>query len=464
MTNRSSSGELVKRAREFAVNAHTRIGHRRKYMGLPYATHLENVAALVESVSDEPETIAAAWLHDVVEDTPATVESIEEAFGKSVASLVESLTDVSRPDFGNRAVRKEIDRQHLARASSRAKTVKLADLIDNCHDICRNDTRFAKLYLKEMGRLLEVLQEGNSDLYREAVRIHDECSRRLGVLATHEDAPAIPPPGPWSSVIIPEHVIRHYAESFTALDVADPIRSFDADKSGTDVRRIMEENSLEIVCFRDDGLIRGYVRKGDLAEKCCAGQLRPFRSEQVIPASESLTEVIRILTLYDYVFVSLLDEVVGYIHRGCINKPVARMWLFGIITLTELEFVRLISQYFPNDEWKRYVSPSRIDKAVALQEERHRRTQQGSLIDCLQFSDKAQILLEKQEVLELFGFESKSKAKKNIKSLESLRNNLAHAQDIVTYDWAAIARIALRVQEGVPLRRYRGLTGQTGGS
>jgi hypothetical protein len=68
-----------------------------------------------------------------------------------------------------------------------------------------------------------------------------------------------------------------------------------------------------------------------------------------------------------------------------------------------------------------------------------------------------------QEVLELFGFESKSKAKRNIKSLESLRNNLAHAQDIVTHDWAAIARIALRVQEGVPLRRrYHGLTGQTG--
>jgi hypothetical protein len=42
-----------------------------------------------------------------------------------------------------------------------------------------------------MGRLLEVLPEGNADLYREAVRIHDECSRRLDVLATQEDAPAI---------------------------------------------------------------------------------------------------------------------------------------------------------------------------------------------------------------------------------------------------------------------------------
>jgi len=265
----------------------------------------------------------------------------------------------------------------------------------------------------------------------------------------------------WNSSIIPDHVIRHYAESFTAMDVADPIRSFDNERCGTEVLRIMEENSLDVVCCRDKGLIRGYIRRDDLTEERCDKKLRFFHAGQVIPADESLTEVVRILTLYEYAFISLLDEVVGYIHRGCINKPVARMWLFGIITLTELGFVRLISEYFPGDEWKRYVSPSRMEKAHALQQERHRRTQQSSLIDCLQFSDKAHILIEKEELLTLFGFDSKSRAKKNIKSLESLRNNLAHAQDIVMHDWAAIARIASRIEDAVLLRRsHRGLTGQ----
>lgn len=459
--DKDSSAGLVKRAREFAVNAHDRIGHRRKYKGLPYTTHIENVAALVESVTDDPETVAAAWLHDVVEDTPATVENIEEAFGKPVAALVESLTDVSRPGFGNRAVRKEMDRQHLAKANSRAKTVKLADLIDNCQDICRNDERFASVYLKEMARLLNVLQEGNADLYRKAIRTHDECSRRLGVVLAPEDAPVIHPERSWNSTIIPEHVLRHYADSFTALDVADAMRSFDSEKSGTEVLRIMEENYLDVFCVRVKGLIQGYILRGDLTEGRCGEQLRPFRSGQAVPGDESLTEVIRILTLYDYAFVSLLDEVAGYIHRECINKPVARMWLFGIITLTELEFVRLISEHFPNDTWKRHVSADRLEKAVALQQERHRRFQQSSLIDCLQFSDKAHILIEKQEVLELLGFDSKSRAKKNIKNLESLRNNLAHAQDVVTHDWVAIARIASRLEEAVLLRRrHPGLSEQ----
>ncbi len=445
--------DIIDRARAFAVNAHTRIGHLRKYHKLPYRTHLENVAALVASVSDDPETLAAAWLHDVVEDTPATIEDVEKAFGRSIALLVESLTDVSRPRDGNRSVRKEIDRQHLAKAGSQAKTVKLADLIDNCRDICRNDERFARVYLREMAKLLEILHEGDAGLYRQAIEVHHECSRRLGVQPVEDDMPEIPRPGLWNSEIIPSHVIRHYAESFTAMDIADPLRSFDAEKKSDEVLQIMNDNSLHIVCLREEGLIGGYVRRGDLAEGPCSEHLRPFRVGQVIMGDDSLTEVIRILTLYEYAFVSLLDEVVGYINRSSLNKPVARMWLFGMITLTEMELVRLISEHFPGELWKRHVSTGRMEKALALQQERQRRNQQSSLIDCLQLSDKAQILMEKPEVLEFFGFESRKTAKRIVKEFESLRNNLAHAQDIVTHDWAAIARIASRLEEAVLLRR-----------
>ena len=153
--------DLVERARAYATRAHKRIEHRRKYSNQPYEVHLEAVAKLVASVSDDAETIAAAWLHDTVEDTPATLGDIEAQFGAAVAELVEELTDVSKPGDGNRALRKDIDRQHLAQASARAKTVKLADLIDNCSDITRHDPRFARIYLAEMGALLEVLKEGD---------------------------------------------------------------------------------------------------------------------------------------------------------------------------------------------------------------------------------------------------------------------------------------------------------------
>ena len=77
-----------------------------------------------------------------MEDTPVTLRGVEAEFGPTMARLVLELTDVSRPGDGNRAARKAIDLHHLALASPKAKTVKLADLIDNSRDICANHPEF----------------------------------------------------------------------------------------------------------------------------------------------------------------------------------------------------------------------------------------------------------------------------------------------------------------------------------
>src|SRR5512139_3705421 len=160
--------DIVLRAQEFATSAHARINQLRKYSLQPYDVHLRAVAALVASVTDDQAMIAAAWLHDVVEDTPATFEDIEREFGAEVMALVKDLTDVSRPGDGNRAARKAIDREHLARGSAPAKTIKLADIIDNCADICRHDPKFGRVFLAEARALLDVLHEGDPRLYARA--------------------------------------------------------------------------------------------------------------------------------------------------------------------------------------------------------------------------------------------------------------------------------------------------------
>jgi (p)ppGpp synthase/HD superfamily hydrolase len=171
---------LISRAKRFATQAHRRIDHRRKYSSQPYEVHLKSVAQLVAAVTDDPETIAAAWLHDTVEDTEVTLDEIRQRFGPGVADLVADLTDVSRPGDGNRAARKAIDRAHTARASSRAKTVKLADLLDNCRDIRRADPRFARVFAAEAQALLEVLREGDARLHRKLEQELDECLEASG--------------------------------------------------------------------------------------------------------------------------------------------------------------------------------------------------------------------------------------------------------------------------------------------
>ena len=88
---------IIKKARLFATVAHAAIGQRRKYTNEPYIVHPEEVAKLVTRYGGTENQIAAAWLHDVVEDTNITEDLIHQEFGDDIASLVCCLTDVSVP-------------------------------------------------------------------------------------------------------------------------------------------------------------------------------------------------------------------------------------------------------------------------------------------------------------------------------------------------------------------------------
>jgi len=153
---------LIERALEVAKIAHG--DQKRKYTDEPYVTHCVRVAFTVFAVGARDELISAALLHDVVEDTDVTLEELEELFGAEVASLVEQVTDVSRPEDGNRAVRKKLDREHLALASAEGATLKLADLLDNHSDISRRDPDFARVYRSEARLTLKLLQHGDKRL------------------------------------------------------------------------------------------------------------------------------------------------------------------------------------------------------------------------------------------------------------------------------------------------------------
>ena len=118
--------------------------------------------------------LIAALLHDVVEDTGVSEEDIRTLFGDDVANLVSGLTDVSKPEDGNRETRKRIDREHTAKQGDRCKTIKLADLISNSKSIAQYDKEFAKVYMAEKKLLLEVLKGGNEVLYQTALGIVED--------------------------------------------------------------------------------------------------------------------------------------------------------------------------------------------------------------------------------------------------------------------------------------------------
>jgi len=162
---------MVVEAKMFATAAHAAIGQKRKYSGDDYIVHPQRVAAIVEKHGGTDEMIAAAWLHDTVEDTDVTPDLITKMFGDDVASIVEGLTDVSLPSDGNRAKRKSIDRMHSASASTEAQFVKCADIIDNSWDIAENDLSFAKVYKSEVFLLLHAMTKvKHTEIWEQAMQ------------------------------------------------------------------------------------------------------------------------------------------------------------------------------------------------------------------------------------------------------------------------------------------------------
>jgi (p)ppGpp synthase/HD superfamily hydrolase len=104
-----------------------------------------------------PDVIAAGYLHDTLEDTKITYIDLFHVFNKHIADLVLQVTDVSRTEHGNRAVRKAVDRQYLAGASWQGQMIKCADMLSNTKDIVAHDLRFARVYVPEKKLLIDEL-------------------------------------------------------------------------------------------------------------------------------------------------------------------------------------------------------------------------------------------------------------------------------------------------------------------
>ena len=169
----------VSMALGFATESHT--GQVRKYTGEDYINHPIEVMNIVKSVPHTEDMLCAALLHDVVEDCGVQLGEIFDIFGADVCYMVNDLSDASKPSDGNRSTRKQIDRNWIAGAKARSKTIKLADLISNSKSICEHDKEFAKVYIKEKELLLEVLTEGDHTLYAQAKDIVEKAKKELGI-------------------------------------------------------------------------------------------------------------------------------------------------------------------------------------------------------------------------------------------------------------------------------------------
>jgi (p)ppGpp synthase/HD superfamily hydrolase len=180
--------KILEEIRDFADQAHG--DQMRKYTPERYIAHPIRVMEKCAEYTQNLTVLAAALLHDVLEDTEVEKGEIQEFLQKHLTNshayqtvkLVVELTDVYvKDDYPNlnRDQRKSKEAQRLAATSSNAQTIKYADIIDNCEDITTHDPKFAPVYLRECKHILSLCKKGNKHLYTTAkAMIEKEMTKR----------------------------------------------------------------------------------------------------------------------------------------------------------------------------------------------------------------------------------------------------------------------------------------------
>ena len=138
-------GEILDKAINFAVDAHK--GQFRKHTDTPYILHPLEAAAIVGTMTSDDEVIAAAVLHDVIEDTDTDIETVEKIFGKRIAGFVSAESEdkrEDRPAVETWKIRKEETLAHLRTAPTEVKMITLGDKLSNVRAINRDLKKYGE--------------------------------------------------------------------------------------------------------------------------------------------------------------------------------------------------------------------------------------------------------------------------------------------------------------------------------
>ena len=241
---------------------------------------------------------------------------------------------------------------------------------------------------------------------------------------------------------------RIFRQSITAREIAEHLVSFEADHPTSKVKAFMKARGFDVVGVREEGFITGYVQYADLEDGVVGDHRKVFDSSKVLNESDPMLDTLEALKDSRWVFIKFLGNPSGIVTRGDLQKAPMRMWLFGLISLFEMQMTRRIREQYPNGEWKQYIKDDRRKNAEKILKERKKKNEDIDLLECLYLTDKGDIFGYSKKLGSLLNIESKNKWRSFIGSItNNLRNNLAHANPIDSTEWPSIAEKARKVED-----------------
>jgi predicted transcriptional regulator len=244
--------------------------------------------------------------------------------------------------------------------------------------------------------------------------------------------------------------MKIFEDTVTVNDISEfNLYTCKSQDSVQEIEEYMKSNGFDIFPIEAGGRITRYINRSNLyGNKCedCAILISP---ELLITNSTPLIPFIEIMKNKDFLFVLKGNKISGIVTKADLQKLPVRIFLFGLMSLLEMQLLSLIRKYYEGDSWKTYISPERLKKAEQLHNARKNRNEEIGLIDCLQLCDKKTLILKKQSLLDKIGY-SKKILGELLQQVEELRDKLAHAQEINTgYSWSDIIDLVPKITEFV---------------
>ncbi|MBQ7529054.1 hypothetical protein IJT10_04040 [bacterium] len=254
----------------------------------------------------------------------------------------------------------------------------------------------------------------------------------------------------YSTPATQEALQRVLKSVFSAQDIASPLLSVDCTAPLAQARELIGEGKQSILGVRTEGVICGWLDESAFVcdnsaddAKTCGELARDLGELPLIDAKTSFQEVILNLAQSRVLLVKVMGEVLAFITMQNLQNAPMRMWLFGLVSLMETLMFRGIVTQMPGNSWQEHLSPGRLARTVALYEERLRRNEDIEMVDCLQFADKADILLRNPKTSKALGFTSRRQGNEFFSKLEILRNSLVHSQILSEHSLPTIVSLAL---------------------
>lgn len=239
--------------------------------------------------------------------------------------------------------------------------------------------------------------------------------------------------------------LRHlFTRQIVVADIAEPLLAFDEDADAEHCRQLLEERRFGVAGVRHGGNVTAYALTESLVGGLLHAYEQPIGAEVLIHDDAPILEAIERLAERRFLLVDRHGGVRAIVTRSDLHKHPVRMWLFGLVSLVEMELVDFIRWRHPNDEWRDLIKPRRLAFAEKLHHGRREADLDLDLVDCLQFADKRDIVLEDPESLYGWGVGSKTLAERTLHRLERVRDSLAHAQPIAPDDWEQLGSLAHR--------------------